>query len=192
MLYKEWFVRLRFPGHEHVTITDGIPEGWERKPLGEIAPLKYGKALKKDDRVSGPFPVYGSSGVVGSHVKALVAGPTIIVGRKGNVGSVYWSENNCWPIDTVYFIESDKCSFYLYHALFHIEFTSTDVAVPGLNRSFAHSREILWSDTGTLQYFEDFVTPLYEQVTVLHKANESLRAARELLLPRLMNRKIVV
>ena len=37
LLYKEWFVHLRFPGHEHVTITDGVPEGWERKPLGDIA-----------------------------------------------------------------------------------------------------------------------------------------------------------
>lgn len=35
-LYREWFVRLRFPGHEHTTITNGIPEGWERRPLGEI------------------------------------------------------------------------------------------------------------------------------------------------------------
>ncbi len=61
LLYKEWFVRLRFPGHEHVTITDGVPEGWEKKTIGELAPFKYGKALKKDDRVPGPYPVYGSS-----------------------------------------------------------------------------------------------------------------------------------
>ena len=36
LLYKEWFVRLRFPGHEHVKVKDGVPEGWERKRLGEI------------------------------------------------------------------------------------------------------------------------------------------------------------
>ena len=35
-LYKEWFVCLRFPGHEHVRITDGVPEGWERVPLGSV------------------------------------------------------------------------------------------------------------------------------------------------------------
>ena len=34
-LYREWFVRLRFPGHEHTRIINGVPEGWERKPLGE-------------------------------------------------------------------------------------------------------------------------------------------------------------
>ncbi len=37
-LYREWFVRLRFPGHERVKIKDGLPEGWERAPFGEIAP----------------------------------------------------------------------------------------------------------------------------------------------------------
>ena len=42
LLYKEWFIHLRFPGHEHVKIKDGVPEGWERKPLGEIADIKMG------------------------------------------------------------------------------------------------------------------------------------------------------
>ncbi|MBW2310913.1 MAG: restriction endonuclease subunit S [Deltaproteobacteria bacterium] len=192
LLYKEWFVHLRFPGHEHVKIKDGVPEGWERKPLGEIAPLNYGKALKKDDRVPGSVPVYGSSGIVGTHIKPLASGPAIIVGRKGNVGSVYWSENDFWPIDTVYFIESNRCTFYLYYALLHIQFINTDVAVPGLNRDFAHSREILWPDAGILRFFEEFVTPLHEQITTLRKTNESLVAARDLLLPRLMNGEIAV
>ena len=46
-LHKEWFIHLRFPGHERTPIINGVPEGWERKPLGEIGPLNYGKALKK-------------------------------------------------------------------------------------------------------------------------------------------------
>ena len=36
LLYKEWFVWLRFPGHEHVKVKDGVPEGWERKQLSEL------------------------------------------------------------------------------------------------------------------------------------------------------------
>ena len=107
LLYKEWFVHLRFPGHERVTITDGVPEGWEKSTVGQTAPLKYGKALRKDRRIPGPFPVYGSSGIVGTHEKALVPGPGVIVGRKGNVGSVYWCKSDFHPIDTVYYVESD-------------------------------------------------------------------------------------
>ena len=192
LLYREWFVHLRFPGHEHVTITDGVPEGWEKKPLGEVAPLKYGKALKKDDRVPGPFPVYGSSGIVGTHEKALVTGPAIIVGRKGNVGSVYWSKDDFHPIDTVYFVETEHCTTYLYYALLHTQFINTDVAVPGLNRDFAHSRTLLIPDDKILALFEQDVTIIHDQIDQLAKYNKLLTQARDLLLPRLMNGEVTV
>ncbi|MBU1754613.1 hypothetical protein KKG56_12340 [bacterium] len=136
--------------------------------------------------------MFGSSGIVGTHNKALASGPAIIVGRKGNVGSVYWSENDFWPIDTVYFVESDNCTLYLYYALLHVRFMSTDVAVPGLNRDFAHSRQILWPEAGILRLFKEFVSPLYEQIATLRKTNESLLYARDLLLPRLMSGTIKV
>lgn len=192
MLYKEWFVHLRFPGHEHTKIIGGVPEGWEKKPLGTVAPLKYGKALKNDDRISGPFPVYGSSGIVGTHSKALVPGPAIIVGRKGNVGSVYWSPDDCHPIDTVYYIDSGNCSLFLYYALQQMTFISTDVAVPGLNRDFAHSRFLLIADHKIFRLFEDTVSPMHQQMELLKRQNASLVKARDLLLPKLMNGEVAV
>ncbi len=192
LLYKEWFVHLRFPGHEHVKIIDGVPEGWARVPLGEVAPLKYGKALKQDDRIPGPFPVYGSSGVVGTHEKALVPGPAIIVGRKGNVGSVYWCEDDFHPIDTVYFIDRENCSLLLYYSLLHTSFISTDVAVPGLNRDFAQSRKILIAEPKIQRVFEETVAPIHKQLHGLHKYNHALAKARDFLLPRLMNGEITV
>ncbi len=192
LFYKEWFVHLRFPGHEHTRIIDGVPDGWEKKPLGAIAPLKYGKALKNDDRIPGPFPVYGSSGIVGTHIKALVPGPTIIVGRKGNVGSVYWSPDDCHPIDTVYYIDSELCSFFLYYALQQMTFISTDVAVPGLNRDFAHSRLIVVAEKKILRLFEDTVSPMHQQMELLKRQNTSLAKARDLFLPKLMNGEVAV
>ncbi len=192
LLYKEWFVHLRFPGHEHVQIKDGLPEGWERKNIGSIAPLQYGKALKKDSRVPGPYPVYGSSGVVGTHKKALVTGPTIIVGRKGNVGSVFWSASDCYPIDTVYYIKSELCTTYLYYALLNTQFINTDVAVPGLNRDFAHSRELLFPESTIIALFEDHTTVVRNRINHLTKYNNALSYARDLLLPRLMNGEVAL
>jgi len=192
LLYKEWFVHLRFPGHEHVSITAGVPEGWEKKPLGDITTLNYGKALKKDDRIPGPFSVYGSSGVVGTHEKALVPGPGIIVGRKGNVGSVYWCEDDFHPIDTVYFIDSESSTHHLYYALLHTPFINTDVAVPGLNRDFAHSRKIMIPETTIDTLFEEAVAPIHKQLHGLHKYNQTLAEGRYLLLPRLMNGEVVI
>lgn len=90
--YREWFVRFRFPGHEKVELVDSalgpIPNDWEVKTVGNVVELKYGKALKADARAGGDVAVVGSSGIVGWHDQDLVSGPAIVVGRKGNVGSV--------------------------------------------------------------------------------------------------------
>ena len=192
LLYKEWFVYLRFPGHEHVKIKDGVPEGWEKKTVGESAPFHYGKALKKENRIPGSFPVYGSSGIIGNHEKALVKGPAIIVGRKGNVGSIFWSDSHFYPIDTVYFIEPQQCSIYLYYALLNTQFISTDVAVPGLNRDFAHSRKIVIPEKKIFAQFEQDVGLIRTQINTLYRYNENLAHARACLLPRLMNGEIVL
>ena len=192
LLYKEWFVHLRFPGHEHVKIKDGVPEGWEKKPLGEVASLNYGKSLKADNRLPGSIPVYGSSGIVGTHNRAMVNGPTIIVGRKGNVGSVYWSPEDCFPIDTVYYVQSESCSLRLYYALRTVPFISTDVAVPGLNRDFAHSRQILTPSSSYHRLFENTVGPFHQQIDILRRQNAKLERSRDLILPKLMNGEITI
>ena len=189
-LYHEWFVRLRFPGHEHTRITNGVPEGWERVPLGNLVTLNYGKALKAEDRADGHCPVYGSSGIVGMHEKALAAAPGIIVGRKGNVGSVYWCPKDYWPIDTVYFIDAETSNLWLFYALRHMHFISTDVAVPGLNRDFAYSRPLLVPEPRIVRDFLETAVPLHEQIAKLDEMNKKLRAARDLLLPRLMSGEI--
>lgn len=192
LLYREWFVLLRFPGYEHTRISDGVPEGWEKKTLGECITLNYGKALKAEVRIDGEYPVYGSSGIVGSHEKPLVKGPAIILGRKGNVGSVYWSSKSFYPIDTVYFVDAESSSLYLYYALKHMHFISTDVAVPGLNRDFAYSRPLLRPTATMLRAFLETVTPIHAQLDKLDEMNQKLRTARDLLLPRLMSGEIAV
>ena len=191
-VYQEWFVRLRFPGYEHIRIVDGVPEEWVRQTLGDCLTLNYGKALKAETRVDGPFPVYGSSGIVGSHEKALVQGPGIIVGRKGNVGSVFWSSKNFYPIDTVYYINAESSSLYLFYALKCMHFISTDVAVPGLNRNFAYSRQLLLPTDTIIRGFLEVIAPMHEQLEKLEEMNQKLRSARDLLLPKLMSGEISV
>lgn len=190
-LYREWFVHLRFPGHEHTHITNGVPEGWKRVPLGDRVTLNYGKALKAEDRVDGLCPVYGSSGIVGVHEKALAAAPGIVIGRKGNVGTVYWCAKDYWPIDTVYFIDDETSNLWLYYVLQHMHFISTDVAVPGLNRDFAYSRPLLVPKPRIIRDFLETAVPLHEQITKLDEMNEKLHSAHDLLLPRLLNGELV-
>ena len=192
LLYREWFVHLRFPGHEHVKVVHGVPEGWGLVPLEAAAKLNYGRALKEEHRIPGNYPVYGSSGVVGYHQSSVSAGPGIIVGRKGNVGAVYWSSGGFFAIDTVYFVVTDQSNLHLYYALRNVKFMSTDVAVPGLNRDFAHSIKILIPSERLKKEFIDIVASQHEQIENFNRHNQKLSEARDLLLPRLMSGEIQV
>lgn len=112
--------------------------GWAQTTLGEFVPLAYGKALSEKDRRAGAVPVFGSSGVIGRHATSLTNGPTLIVGRKGNVGAAYLSPVACWPIDTVYYHAAKpgtdlRFQFYLlrFKQLHRLD---KSTAVPGLSR----------------------------------------------------------
>lgn len=191
-LYREWFVHLRFPGHESVPLEAGIPSGWEVKLLEEVAPLNYGKAMKATDRKEGKVPVYGSSGVVGTHNVPLVESGAIVVGRKGNVGSLFYSPVPCFPIDTVFYIAPVYASYWLFLALHQLNFISSDAAVPGLNRSYAHSLPLLQPADAVAQEFERLVQPMFEQSQRLTEQNARLAQARDLLLPKLMSGQLDV
>ena len=192
LLYREWFVHFRFPGHETAKFVDGLPEGWELRSIGEHCPFVYGKALTADTRIAGGVDVYGSSGIVGKHNKKLVDGNAIVIGRKGNVGSIFWARNDFWPIDTAYYVAPKNSDLFTFHALENVTFINTDVAVPGLNRNFAHSRLLAIPDDDLLVAFNNQVGFLMDQTASLKNQAEKLTAARDLLLPRLMDGRIPV
>jgi type I restriction enzyme, S subunit len=107
--------------------------------LGELIDLRYGKALVEADREPGDVPVVGSGGVVGQHSVALTSGPSIVVGRKGSVGSVTWTEVGAWPIDTAYYVSvrsRDVDLRWMYWLLRHLDLQHLNkaAAIPGLNR----------------------------------------------------------
>ena len=195
-IYEEWFVHFRFPGHELVKMVESelglIPEGWELRRLGDVVELAYGKALKAEERKPGPYPVYGSSGVVGSHDTSLVNGPGIIVGRKGNVGSVHWCDVSFYPIDTVYFVRTELPLHYVFFNLKRQNFINNDAAVPGLNRNQAYSLHFLVPSKVVLGRFVELCGPIFKQLRLLAVKNANLRATRDLLLPKLISGELDV
>lgn len=191
-IYREWFVRLRFPGHENVKVVRGVPEGWEAKKLGSVLELCYGKALKEEDRIPGEYHVYGSGGVVGTHSEAMVKTPGLIVGRKGNVGSVYFADRGFFPIDTVYFVKSNLPNSFLYFLLRSMNFINNDAAVPGLNRSQAYSNQFFHPPDPLIREFAEVVDPQFEMKRILTLQNEKLGVTRDQLLPRLISGKLSV
>ena len=131
-------------------------------------------------------PVFGSSGRVGNHNEPLVNGPGIVIGRKGTVGSVFWSADPFYPIDTTYYISPDDSNLFLFHALKEMHLISTDAAVPGLNRNFAHSRQLVMPSVNILRRFLEFADSTYAQIQLLSRQTALLCEARDVLLPRLM------
>ena len=112
---------------------------WKTYRLGDICTLNYGKSLTATNRVAGDIPVYSSAGITGSHNVALVQSKGIIVGRKGTVGTVYYSDKPFYCIDTAYYIlpDDEKYDFkWLYYRLksLHLDELNEDSTVPGLNR----------------------------------------------------------
>jgi type I restriction enzyme S subunit len=113
----------------------------KKVPIGDLLDLQYGKSLRKDKRVKGTNPVYGSNGIVDYHNDYLVEEPTIIVGRKGSIGEVWLSSSPCWPIDTTYFVVPKKNVSidinWLYRLLKTLGLSKLNrsAAIPGLNRN---------------------------------------------------------
>jgi type I restriction enzyme S subunit len=195
-LYREWFVKFRFPGHEGCQFKDSalgrIPEGWGVKKLKDVLELAYGKALKKGDRNGGSVSVYGSGGLGGWHDEVLVGGPSIIVGRKGNVGRIFWVEGDCWPIDTVFYVKSTLSKFYLYYNLLFQTFHNSDAAVPGLNRESAYSNKLIVPADAVISKFNKNIEPIFLQLNLLRKKNSILSKQRDILLPKLISGSIEI
>lgn len=128
----------------------------QKVKLGNIFKLEYGKGLIAEKRTSGLYPVYGSSGCIGSHNEYLIEGPGIIVGRKGSVGEIYFSKKNFFPIDTAYYISKNDSKYnirFLYYFLKtqNIKRLQGDVGVPGLNRETVHNEIVSYIDNLTIQ-----------------------------------------
>ena len=126
----------------NIGVTYGGASEWRDECLENLVSLEYGSALGAEDRTGRGFPVYGSNGVVGHHEAALVTGPGVIVGRKGSVGVVQWSDEDFWPIDTTYWVNPkvDLNLRWMYECLRLIGLESMDssTGVPGLNRNDAY------------------------------------------------------
>ena len=196
LLYREWFVHLRFPGHEHVKVVNGVPEGWERKPLGDVLTLQRGFDLPTGARVEGEIPIYAATGVHGRHNKPMVNGPGVITGRSGSLGTVAYSPGDFWPLNTTLWVKEFKRVApefaYFLLSILGLEQYNGGVAVPTLNRNDVHRIQINLPSQTLMDEFNEFALLHFKQFATLTQQNKKLCQARDLLLPRLMSGDRVV
>ncbi len=186
-----------FPSSFENSAIGKVPTGWKVSSIGEIIELTYGKALKEEARYSGSIPVYGSNGQVGWHNEALVKGPGIVVGRKGNPGIVTWVAKDFFPIDTTFYAVPKgpiHAMHYIYYALSlqNLASLAADSAVPGLNRNIAYMTEILVPSVEIANIFDKNVEPFFNRVSMNNEESRTLAAIRDALLSKLLSGEIRV
>ena len=152
----------------------------EKKNLGEEIELCYGKGLPKKNRIPGPYPVFGSNGIVDSHNEFLVEGPGIIIGRKGSVGEVKFSKNDFWPINTTYYLKVKKkgsIDFWYYFLLtLKLNRMNSHSAVPGLNRDIVYELKKKIPDEKEQTAIAKILSDLDSKIELLQKQNKTLEA----------------
>ena len=194
--YKEWFVDLRFPGHENMKIVDGVPEGWSKTNINEILTFHRGYDLTKNEMKAGRYPVVGSTTVIGYHNEFKIKGPGIVTGRSGSLGKYQFIWDDFWPHNTSLYISDykDHNIFFVYSLLQTVDFTSLNNggAIPTLNRNVLSNVEVIEPEKKLQDMFAKIAEPQYQKIKNLEKQNDRLKTARDLLLPKLMNGEVEV
>jgi type I restriction enzyme S subunit len=195
-LYREWFVRLRFPGHAKVKLVKGRPAKWSEKKFGTFCVLQRGFDLPDADVVPGPYPIIASTSIKGYHHEFKVKPPVVTTGRSGSLGEVLLVHTEAWPLNTALYVK-DFCGnspFLVYYTLKNmgLEKFNAGAGVPSLNRNHLTSIKLNVPDEPLHKRFDEVVGPIHDQKEQLVKMNASLRQTRDLLLPRLISGKLRV
>ena len=214
LLYREWFVRLRFPGYEHTPVVDGVPQGWERRTLGnlccEIRDMVLPEALEPDTpyiglehipRRSISLNEWGTVDEVTSSKSRFKMGEIIF----GKIRP-YFHKVGVAFVDGV--ASSDaivvRPAEITLHGLVLMTMSSDEfVAVtaqqmkegskmPRADWKQMKAYPVPVPPSGLLSNFDGVIQPIVEQLKSISLANQKLRIARDLLLPRLMSGELAV
>lgn len=220
MLYREWFVHFRFPGHEHVKIIDGLPDGWERLTFDAICDTIGGgtpQTGKPEYWNDGDIPWYTptditrnaclalldsatkitEAGLRGSSAKMLPTG-TVLMTSRASVGFFGIIQTpSCTNQGFINVIPRDpRARMYLLYNLMHrveeIRSHAGGTTYKEISKGKFRALPVVMPEASLLREFEEQATTLHAQVRSLHTMNQKLAQARDLLLPRLMNGEIAV
>lgn len=218
LLYREWFVHLRFPGHEHVKVVDGVSEGWEKKFLPEVITFNPKERIPRGVEVCYvPMSALSETDMTvdrgdfehrTTHTTVKFRSDDVLLARitpcleNGKTGFVYFLDQDevaCGSTEFIVMRGSAVSPAFVYCLARTYDFREhaikSMIGASGRQRVQTNSfneYEIALPPAALLREFDDAVEPMFKQVAVLERQNEKLRAARDLLLPRLMTGEIDV
>jgi type I restriction enzyme S subunit len=216
LLYREWFVHLRFPGHEHVPVKDGVPKGWKILPLDEIAKTNAESFPAKElpDEICYIDISSVKTGFIHSNTIMDAKDAPGRARRKVHHGDVIWSNvrpnlrayaliiepNPNFVISTGFTVlTATSVPFtYLYCLVTtdtfvnHLINNATGVGYPAVRPPDFERAMVMVPETSILHTFHETTEPIFLARHILEKEIKALEQARELLLPRLMSGEIAV
>jgi type I restriction enzyme, S subunit len=200
MLYREWFVNFRFPGHRKVKLVKSelgaIPQSCRVMALGDVIDFENGKAVANS--TDGSFPLYGSNGVIGK-VSIPKYKNAIVIGRVGAYcGSTMYCPTSFWASDNTIVARpvSDDliCVEAAYRLLQNLSLRryAGGSAQPLLTQTVLRRLKVVLPNADTNRWVRDILNPLHGLIFALNSKNTNLRTTRDLLLPKLISGEIPV
>ena len=199
LLYREWFVHLRFPGHETTKIIDGVPEGWEIKKVNDVLEkIKSKPKIRKDEYLDeGAYPcIDQGQSFVGGYTDNEEAvykdGLPLIVFGDHTRALKFLNIPFARGADGTQLCKSNDER--LSQEMFYWALVSVDLSNYFYARhfKFLKDQKIFLPSVGLGKKFTDFSRANFAQIEKLRQQNFELTTARDILLPRLMDGRVCV
>ena len=205
-LYKEWFVRFRFPGHENAELENNLPKGWKYAKLEDILSLKDSVRIPLSSMersiMQKKYPYYGAASILDYVNDYLFDGIYLLLGEDGSVidengypyiqyvWGKFWVNNHAHVIEKngVYSVEFLYCMF----KKMNIQSVVTGVAQPKISQGRLFNKKVILPCDTIISLFDKQIQPIFAEIRKLSEQNQLLSRQRDLLLPRLMSGKLEV
>lgn len=188
-IYREWFVRMRFPGATGLSLQ-------EKQPFDRLCTLSRGFDLPDSEMQPGEVPVIAATTIKGFHSVAKVKPPVVTTGRSGSLGTVLYANESAWPLNTALYVKDFKGNspYVVFYTLknLHLENFNAGAGVPTLNRNHLAGIRVFVPPRQAQTDFDGRIGPIFQLSEKLKAVNVSLISQRDALLPRLISGKLRV
>ncbi len=196
-LYKEWFVDLHFPGHENAKIVDGVPEGWEKKKVGDITPIKTGKKDANFGTSDGAYPFFTcSQEPIKAPSYSFDTSAVILAGNGDFNVKLYRGKFEAYQRTYVLEPINEKMLYLLYFCISEnmnrLATGASGSTIKFLTKGMIESLVINEPSINVLNSFNHIIEPIRTQKENLQSQIRLLTEARDRLLPKLMSEEIEV
>lgn len=205
-LYKEWFVRFRFPGYEKATFENGIPVGWKVDRVKKIFSIFDTKRIPLSsmtrDNMKKIYPYYGAAELMDYVDDYLFDGVYLLMGEDGSVVTsegkpiLQYVWGKFWVNNHAHVLQGkDEFSTELLHLMFKqmdISGIVTGSAQPKISQGRLFKKKVIIPEQNIVKNFDSVIQPIYKKIRSLREQINNLDLQRSLLLPRLMSGKLEV